>query len=89
VVKKTILFKSDERKNIIEVAEFLHQLADKIEGGKVVLRRGVDEVKLNLPKTVDFEIEAEEKPKKRGKKQSIEIEIEWYEGESGDSVTLG
>lgn len=89
MAKKTILFKSDERKNLKEVAAFLRQLADKIESGEVVLRRGAEEVKLRLPATVDFEIEAEAKPKKRGTQQSLEIEIEWYEGESGDSVTLG
>ena len=89
MAKKTILFKSDQRKNLKEVAEFFRQLADKLESGEIVFRRGTDEVKLKLPKTVDFEIEAEEKHKKRGVQQSIEIEIEWYEGESGESVTLG
>ena len=89
MAKKTVLFKSDERKDLKDVAAFLRELADKLEDRKVVLRRGSDEVKLKLPKTVDFEIEAEQKLKKRGMKQSLEIEIEWYEGEPGDSVTLG
>jgi amphi-Trp domain-containing protein len=89
VAKKTVLFKSDERKNLEDIADFFRQLADKLEDGEIVLRRGTDEVNLKLPKTVDFEIKAEEQPKKRGVKQGIEIEIEWYEGESVDSVTLG
>ena len=89
MAKKEILFKSDERKTLPDVAAFLRQLADKIETGKVVLQLGSEEVKLHLATTVEFEVEVEQKPKIRGKKQSLEIEIEWYEGESGDSVTLG
>ena len=89
MAKKSVLFKSDERKCLEDVAAFLRQLADKIEAGKVVLRRGSDEVKLLLPAKVEFEIEADAKAKKRGTQQSLEIEIEWYEGESSDAVSLG
>lgn len=89
MAKKELLFKSDERKTLPDVAEFLRQLADKIEAGEVVLQLGSEKVKLHLANTVQFEVEVEQKPKKHGKKQSLEIEIEWYEGDFGDSVTFG
>lgn len=89
MAKETILFKSEERKDLKSVADFLRQLADKIETGEVVFQRGDEEVRLKLATVVDFEIKAEEKPKKRLNKQSLEIELEWYEGESGAQVTLG
>jgi amphi-Trp domain-containing protein len=89
VARKIILFKSEERRNLKDVAEFLRLLADKVENGKVILQRDADEVELVLPQMVDFEIQADEKPTKRKTKRSLEIEIEWYVGESGEAVTLG
>jgi amphi-Trp domain-containing protein len=89
MVKKTVLFKSEERKDLKDIAAFLRQLADKIEAGVIVLQRGEEEIRLELPASVEFEIQADEKPKQLGKQQSLEIELEWIEGESGETVTLG
>jgi amphi-Trp domain-containing protein len=88
--KKTTLFKSEERHDLQEVADFLRDLADRLEGGEVVLRRGDREVTVQLPDRVELEIEVEKKEKKRKTKHSLEIEIEWKEGDfSGGPVTLG
>jgi amphi-Trp domain-containing protein len=87
--KKRILFKSEERRSLGSVAKFLRELADRIEENEVVLLRGGDEVKVELPPEVELEVEVEEKRKKRRTKRSLELEIEWYEGESSGRVTLG
>ena len=88
--KEIVLFKSEERKSIQSVAEFLHQLADKLAENKVVLRRGAEEIQVSIPDNVILELKVEEEIKKGKTQHSIEIEIEWLEGdESGHVVTLG
>ncbi len=88
--KEIVLFKSEERKSIQSVAEFLHQFADKLVENKVILRRGTEEIQVNIPDSVILELKVEEEIKKGKTQHSIEIEIEWIEGdESGVAVTLG
>ena len=48
--KETRLFKSEERKSRSELSAFVHQLADKISEGQVVLRRGKRRSHYNSPK---------------------------------------
>lgn len=79
--KETILFKVEEKKDIHSVAEFLRDLADKIESQKVVLKQGQKQVKLKIPKIVDFEIKAEREDGRRRSKKKLEIEIEWALGQ--------
>lgn len=85
--QKVKLFKSKERRTRSEVSTFLRELAGKIEEGQVVLRQGSQETNLDLPENMVFEVEAERKEKKhKGLKQTLELEIEWYEG---DNVNRG
>ncbi len=35
--RETVLFRSEEKKDIQSVASLLHELADRVESGKVVL----------------------------------------------------
>lgn len=86
-----VLFKSEEHKDLPTVADFLRQLADKLTQNEVTLRRGNDEVNLTLPDQVVLEIKVEEEAKGGGTKYSLEVEIEWVEGEAGTEggVTLG
>jgi amphi-Trp domain-containing protein len=82
--KATTHFKSEERKTLTEVSAFLYSLADRIAAGQVSLRQGDQEVILQLPENVTLELKAEDEQKgDRGVKHSLEIEIEWYESESG------
>lgn len=53
--KETRLFKSEERKSRSDVSTFLHQLADKISEGQVVLRQGQEEITLQLPHSLTLE----------------------------------
>ena len=84
--KETRLFKSEEPKNRTEVSEFLHQIAEKIANGEVVLRRGQEELALQVPMNLILEVQVEDEDKKsKGIQHSLEIEIKWFDndGQSG------
>ena len=82
--KEVRLFKSEERKNRSEVSAFLHQLADKLNEGQVILRQGKEELVLNLPHNLILEIQVEDEDKKRkGIQHSLEVEIKWFDGDDG------
>ena len=88
--KETILFSSEEPRSVKSVAEFLRQLADKLDKKEVVFKQGKQELSVLLPDNVVLEVKVEEEAKKRKTQRSIEVEIEWYEGdEAGGSVSLG
>ena len=88
--KEIVLFKSEERMDLQSVSALLHQLADRLAENQMILRRGVEEVRLTIPDNVIFELKVEEEIKKSKTQRSLEVEIEWVEGdESGDVVTLG
>ncbi len=89
--KEIRLFKSEERKNRSDVSAFLHQLADKVEEGQVLLRQGQEEIALNLPHNLILEIQVEDEDKKRkGIQHSLEIEIKWFDNDSaGGPLELG
>ncbi|MBS1250188.1 MAG: hypothetical protein MAG431_01778 [Chloroflexi bacterium] len=89
--KKTVLLKSEDKRSLANVAQFLRELADKIEANDLTLRQGKKEIKVPLPDPVILELELEEKKKKKkGTKRQLEIEIEWYVGgKSQKSIKIG
>ena len=89
--KETRLFKSEENKNRADVSSFLHQLADKVGEGRVVLRQGQEELPLEIPQNLVLEIQVEDEDKKqKGIQHSLEIEIKWFDSDSaGGSLELG
>jgi len=90
MAKKNVLVKSDQRKNLADAASFLRDLADKVESGKVTLVQGGQDVIVDLPESISFELEYYEQPKKHGLKKQLEIELEWTEGgKKKQNVTLG
>jgi amphi-Trp domain-containing protein len=78
--RETILFKSEEKRDIRSVAAFLRELADKVEQQRVVLKQEKKTVKLKLPAVVELEIKAEREDGRRKSKKKLEIEIEWVVG---------
>ena len=81
---ETRLFKSEERKNRTEVTAFLHQLADKISAGRVVLSQGATELDLELPENLILEVQVEDEDKgMKGTQHSLEVEIKWYDSDEG------
>lgn len=84
---EVVLFQSEEKQSRQNVAAFLRQLADKVEQSEVVLQKGTESLTLRIPANVTLEVKAEEEDKKGRNQRSLEVEIEWYEGE-GDEGTL-
>jgi amphi-Trp domain-containing protein len=81
--KEIRLFKSQEKKSRDEVAGFLTQLADKITAGQVVLKKGQEELALDIPYNLVLEIQVEDEDKKqKGVQHSLELEIKWFDDDS-------
>ena len=86
--KETVLFKSEEKKASIDVANTLRQIADKIDDGTMILKQGSEEITLEFPNNMVLELKIEEEQGKRLKK-SLEIELEWIIGEEqSDGATI-
>ncbi|WP_028573829.1 amphi-Trp domain-containing protein [Desulfonatronovibrio hydrogenovorans] len=86
-----VLFKSEEKKQASEVASILRTIADKVESGRIELSRGQEKIGLNVPGSLTLEIKVEEETKtgKSTLKKSLEIELEWIEGEDGQPAQPG
>jgi amphi-Trp domain-containing protein len=89
--KETRLFKSEERMSRVNASAFLAELSEKLATGKVILRQGSDELVLNLPQSVIFEVQVEDEDKGgKGIQHSLEVEIKWFDDEQGgEPVQLG
>jgi amphi-Trp domain-containing protein len=84
------LFKSEERKTRAEVSDFLAELSGKLSEGQVVLRRGGEELVIDLPGNLILEVQVEDEEKSRGVQHSLEVEIKWYdEGVGAGPLELG
>jgi len=80
--KETRLFESKEHKSRSDTAEFLNHIAEKLENGKVVLRRGQKELVVDIPENLILEVQVEDENKKvKGILHSLEIEIKWYDND--------
>lgn len=85
-MKETVLFKSEEKMARSDVTAALRTIADKLDSGQLVLSMGEDHVSLEIPENVTLELKAEEEAGRRGEtKKSLEIEIEWMEGQEKES----
>ena len=91
--KETTLFKSEERKSRAEICDFLRSLADRIEAGRVTLRKGGDEIVLEMPGQLVLDIKVEDEQKRsKGVQHSLEVELKWWDGiesKGGGSLSLG
>ena len=87
--RETVLFKSEEKKASIDVANTLRQIADKIDDGTMILKQGSKEITLEFPKNMVLELKIEEEQGKKKLKKSFEIELEWVIGEEqADGATI-
>lgn len=85
------LFKSEERMSRPDVSAFLHQLADKLAQGSIILRQAGEEISLALPHNLILEIQVEDEDKKtKGVQHSLELEIKWFDDDAPSGpVELG
>ena len=88
---ETRLFKSETKMNRQQVGDFLHQIADKIAAGQVILRQGSEELTLDLPGNLILELQVEDEDKgTKGLQHSLELEIKWFDGDdAGGPLELG
>ena len=87
MAKKTVLLKSEEVIARSELADFLRQVAGALENGTLVLKQDGSFVTLDIPAQLELEVQVDEKPKKTGKKISVEFELEWLVNESGQPAS--
>ena len=83
MAKEVRLFKSEERMSRPDVSAFLHQLADKLAQGSIILRQAGEEISLALPHNLILEIQVEDEDKKtKGVQHSLELEIKWFDDDA-------
>lgn len=87
--REIVLFESEEKQSRQNVVAFLRELADKVEQSRVVLQKGGESLTLEIPANLTLEIKAEEEDKKGRTQRSLEVELEWYEGEEEGTLSLG
>lgn len=77
-----VLFENESRQSRADVATYLRALADKLDtGDAVTLRAGAEKLTLDVPPSVDFEVKAERETGSGADELSIEVELEWNEGD--------
>ena len=78
-----VLFKFERSQDRAEIASYLRNVADKLEGdAEITLRSGSESVTMEPPNRPTFEVKAErEGPEDGPGELSIEFEIEWDEGD--------
>jgi amphi-Trp domain-containing protein len=82
---ETVLFESERRQSRADIAAYLRQVAEKLEGGgEITLKANGESVTVDPPEQPTFEVKAErEGPTDGPNELSIEFELEWDEGDSG------
>lgn len=85
-----VLFVTETRETRASVAEYLRTVADRLEGdGDLTLTAGEESVTLSPPEEVTFEVKAErEGPADGPYERSVELELEWDEGDTGSGGGL-
>ena len=83
MARERVVLKSEEKMDRARAADFLEDLAAKVRTGELVLRQDDRDVRLELPRELVLEVKVEEEEKGTGVKNSLEIELEWYQGGGG------
>ncbi len=87
--RKTVMFRSKERRNLEELADFFHKFAEKLKQGEFTLHQGEEAVTVSVPHDVMLKLKMKEKAKKRKTKRTFKVTLQWYEGDEAPSkVTL-
>lgn len=79
-------FKSQDRMSREDLAAFLRSLADRLDGGRVVLTGGSGEQTVEVGENVELEVQYGTKQKAGGTQHELELEVQW--GADGGGVGL-
>jgi amphi-Trp domain-containing protein len=83
-MEKTLL-KAEKVQSRDEVAAYLQRVVEKLQSGdSIVVRGGGDEVNVEIPDRVEFEVKVEEE----ADETSIEFELEWTGGDADADEAL-
>lgn len=81
--REKVLYKSEMPRTLAEVSDFLRQLAQWLEGRRIAFGEGEQQTVIEIPEQVVLEIKIEEEGGGLKRlKRSLEVEIEWMEGEA-------
>jgi amphi-Trp domain-containing protein len=87
-MSERVLMKSEDRRSRSEVADFLKDVALKIEAGSLTFRQGSEELVFNIPDSMTLELKVEEKTGQTPRIQ-FEIELEWTkDGQSSNKIEI-
>ncbi len=82
---KKILVDSEQVQNLQEFTSMLETLTSRLkEQGSFTITQGTEAVQVQPADQVEVEIKYEIK----GDKHSFELELEWYEGQKGGTVSI-
>lgn len=88
-----VLFRTKEKEDRKVVAEYLRAVAAKLEEGETLsLSAGQEAVALELPQEIEFSVKVERETSTKGgrpPKLSVELELEWREGQSSSDQDSG
>lgn len=77
-----ILFETESTTDRAAVADYLRTVADGLEqGNELTLTAGKQELSVDPPQMVTFEVKAEREGEGDSAELSLEFELEWNEGE--------
>ena len=79
------IFTSEQKLSRAEISEHLRKIAQGLDSGQVTLNSGNDSVNLEIPENSELEIKVEQEAD--GEK-SLEIEIEWKQGQEENSLEI-
>lgn len=80
-----ILFKTEQVQDRDEVAAYLQRIVDKLKSGETIaLKGGGQEITLDIPDGLEFEVKVEEEAGER----SLEFELEWDDSDTGTEDRL-
>lgn len=85
----TKLLKSKDVRTRDELADLLEALATRVRAGQLVFEQGTEEVLLDLPESVQVDLEASESVKSKGSSRKLGLKLKWpldAEGAPADAV---
>jgi amphi-Trp domain-containing protein len=85
IMTEEVLFKFEQKMSKTEIAEHLDRISEKLKSGEAVKLSSDTEIELNPSQQPDFEIKVE----REGDEISLELELEWNEGEEKSSLEVG
>ncbi|WP_435116657.1 amphi-Trp domain-containing protein [Halolamina sp. C58] len=82
-----VLFKTESDRSRSEIADYLRQVADSLDGGgEITLQAGTESIAVDPAERSTFEVKVEREGPADRPEKSIEFELEWQEGESGSEA---